>query len=79
MENKNDWDELEKWNTQRIIDEKEKSKFYFEEFRKNKRIDKFSKKLNITGWVFRIIAYIIISIAVFIGVQILAGRIASKL
>lgn len=67
MENKNDWDELEKWNTQRIIDEKEKSKFYFEEFSKNKKIDTFVKGLKVGGSVFKLITFIIILIIVFIS------------
>ena len=79
MDNKNEWEELEKWNTQRIIDEKEKSKFYFEKFNKNKKIDKISKGLNITGIIIRILAHIILLIAIIIGISILAARIASKL
>ena len=68
MDNKNDWEELEKWNAQRIIEEKEKSKFYFGEFKRNKKIDKISKGLNITGIIFRIIVHSIILIAIIIGI-----------
>lgn len=67
MDNKNDWEELEKWNTQRIIDEKEKSKFYFEEFNKNKKIDTFVKGLKISGSVMKLITFVIILIVVLIA------------
>lgn len=66
MVDKNDLDELEKWNTQRVINEKEKSKFYYEKFDKNKKIDRFSKVLKITGIVLRIIAHIIVLIGIII-------------
>mgnify|MGYP003292858522 CR=1 FL=1 len=79
MDNKNDWDELEKWNTQRIIDEKEKSKFYNEEFRKNKKIENITKGLKITGIIIRVLVHIILLIAIIIGISILAARVASKL
>lgn len=79
MDNKNEWDELEKWNTQRIINEKEKSKFYNEEFRKNKKIEKITKGLNITGIVLRIIGHIIVLIGIIIGLGFLYARISSKL
>ena len=46
MNNKNEWDELEKWNTKRIINEEENSKFYFEEFRKNKKNREIFKKIK---------------------------------
>lgn len=76
MDNKNDLDELEKWNIQRIINEKEKTGFYFEKFEKNKKIDKFTKGLGITGTIFRTIFHIIILIAIFIGLQLLYARMA---
>lgn len=76
MDNKKDWDELEKWNTQRIIDEKEKAKFYYEEFNRNKKIDKFTKGLNIIGMVLRIIAHIIVLIGIIIGLEFLYSRIS---
>ena len=79
MDNKKDWDELEKWNTQRIINEKEKSKFYNEEFRKNKKVENITKALKITGIIIRVLAHIILLIAIIIGISILAARIASKL
>lgn len=79
MVDKNDLDELEKWNTQRIINEKEKSKFYYEKFNKNKKLDSFTKGLNITGLILRILAHIIVLIAIIIGIQLLAARISSKL
>ena len=66
MDNKDDWNELEKWNTQRIINEKEKSKFYYEEFSKNEKIDIAVKGLKVTGGVFKLITFIIILIVVFI-------------
>ena len=65
MVDKRDLDELEKWNTQRIINEKEKSKFYYEEFTKNKKIDKFSKVLKNTTIILRIITHIIVFIGLF--------------
>jgi len=67
MDNKDDWDELEKWNTQRIINEKENAKFYFEEFNKNKKVDTFVKGLKISGSVMKLITFIIILIVVFIS------------
>lgn len=79
MDNKNEWEELEKWNTQRIIDEKEKSKFYFEKFNKNKKVENITKGLKITGIIIRVLAHIILLIAIIIGISILAARIASKL
>ncbi len=79
MDNKSDWDEIEKWNTQRIINEKEKSKFYNEKFRKNKKIENITKGLKITGIIIRVLTHIILLIAIFIGISILATRIASKL
>ena len=79
MSNKKDLEELEKWNMQRIIEEKEKSKFYFENFDKNKKIDKLSKILKTTGMIVRILAHIIIFIAIIIGIQLLAARISNKL
>lgn len=75
MNNKKDWDELEKWNIGRIQSEKEKSKFYFEEFNKNKKINNFAKGLNITGWIFRILAHIVVAIAIIIGLQFLSAKI----
>jgi len=79
MDNKNEWDELEKWNTQRVINEKEKSKYYNEEFRKNKKIENVTKGLKIAGIIFRILAHIVVLIAIIIGLSILAARMASKL
>ena len=67
MDNKNDWDELEKWNTQRIINEKEKSKFYYEEFNRNEKVDTVVKGLKVTGGVFKLITFIVILIIVFIS------------
>lgn len=78
MVDKKEWDEIEKWNTQRIIGEKEKTKFYYEKFEKNKNIDKVTKSLKITGIILRIIAHIVLLIAIIIGIQILATKIASK-
>lgn len=77
MDNKNDLDELEKWNIQRIINEKEKSKFHYEEFTKKKNIDKFSKVLKITGTVLRILAHIIVLIGIIIGLVFLYAKISS--
>jgi len=79
MNNKNDLEELEKWNIQRVIEEKEKLKFYFEKFEKNKKIDKFSRRLKIIGITIRILVHIILLIAIIIGISILAARIANKL
>ena len=75
MDNKKDWEELEKWNIQRVQEEKEKSKFYYEEFNRNKKIEKFTKGLNITGIIFRIIVHSIILIAIIIGIKILYARV----
>lgn len=66
MDNKKDWEELEKWNTQRIINEKEKSKFYFDEFSKSKNVDTFVKVLKISGNVLKMITFIIILIVLLI-------------
>lgn len=77
--NKNDLEELEKWNTQRVINEKEKSKFYFEEFNKNKRMEKFTKGLGITITIVRIIVHIIIGVAIFIGLKLLLSGIMISL
>lgn len=77
--NKNDLEELEKWNTQRIINEKEKSKFYFEEFNKNKKMEKFTKGLGITVTIVRIIVHIIIGISIFIGLKLLLSGIMISL
>ena len=77
MDNKKDWEEIEKYNMERIQNEKEKSKFYFEEFKRNKKLDIFSKGLNITGWIFRIIIYIIILIFVITGIELLSARISN--
>ena len=74
MEDKKDLEELEKWNTQRIINEKENSKFYYEEFKENKKIDKFSKKLNIAGLILRIITHIIVFIGLIIVIQFIASK-----
>ena len=76
MVDKNDLDELEKWNTQRIINEKEKAKFHYEEFTKNKKIDKFSKILKIAGIVLRIISHIIVLIGIIIGMIFLCSKIS---
>ncbi len=67
MDNKKEWEELEKWNTQRIINEKEKSKFYFEEFNKNQNVDTLVKGLKISGNVIKTITLIIILIIVVIS------------
>lgn len=74
MANKNEIEELEKWNTQRILNEKDKSKFYYEKFDKNKTIDRFSKVLKIIGIVLRIIGHIIVLIGIIIGLIFLYGR-----
>lgn len=75
MEDKKEWEELEKWNTQRIINEKENSKFYYEEFNKNKKIDKLSKKLNVVGLILRIITHIIVFIGLIIVMQFITSKV----
>ena len=76
---KNDLEELEKWNTQRVINEKEKSKFYFENFNKNKRMEKFTKGLGIIGTIVKIIVHIIIGVAIFIGLKLLLSGVMISL
>ena len=74
MVDKNDLDELEKWNTQRIINEKEKGKFHYEEFTKKNNVDKFSRVLKITGMTLRILAHIIVFCGIIIGLIFLYSR-----
>lgn len=68
MSNKNDWEELEKWNAQRIDNEKEKTGFYFEEFKRNKKIDVASR---FTELILKIVAFVVVIILLFILVEFL--------
>lgn len=62
MDNKNEWDELEKWNKERLEKAKEQFGDYPNEFHKNEKIDKFAKRLGVAGKVFTIIKYIVATI-----------------
>lgn len=66
MDNKNEWDELEKWNKERLEKSKEKFGDYPSEFYKNEKIDKFAKGLKATGKVFAVIKYIVVTIVFLI-------------
>lgn len=62
MDNKNEWDELEKWNKERLEKAKDQFGDYLSEFHKNEKIDKFTKGLEVTGKVFTVIKYIVVTI-----------------
>lgn len=72
MDNKSDWEKLEKWNANRIQLEKQKRGFYAEDSsikEQNKKVDNFIKVLKITGKIsktFIIISFIIITLAIII-------------
>ena len=68
MDNKNDWEELEKWNAQREEEQKNRFGKYPEEFKKNKKIDKVTKGMDITLKIIRGIFFAIITIALLIYV-----------
>ena len=66
MDNKNDWEELEKWEAERIEKQKEKyGAYYNEKFTKSKGVDNLVKGLNIVGVMFKIIKYVLIAIIIF--------------
>lgn len=65
MDNKNDWEEIEKWNIERMERDKEKFGLYASDFNYNtKGVDRFVKVLNITGSVFKVIKSIVIGIII---------------
>lgn len=72
MGNKEDWEELERWNENRIESQKEKFGIEYNKYnnldtkKQRKKIDKVVKCLNITGKTLKIFAIIIFTIAVFL-------------
>lgn len=66
MNNNNDWDEIEKWNQERIKRDKEKFGYEQQEFKREKTVDNLVKAMNITGSFFKVIRYIVIFIVVSI-------------
>ena len=69
MNNKKDWEELEKWNESRIEMQKEKYGIKYSNFNTNeerKKVDKVVKYLNVTGKTLKIFAIIIFIIAIFL-------------
>ena len=63
MDNKNDWEEIEKWNIERMEKDKEKFGSYVGDFNHDtKGVDRLVKGLNITGGVFKVIRYIVYSL-----------------
>ena len=63
MDKKNDWDELEQWNSLREEEQKNRFGKYPEEFKKNKKIDRLAKSMDITIKVIRGIFFAIIALA----------------
>ena len=72
MYNKEDCEELERWNENRIESQKEKFGIEYNKYnnldtkKKRKKIDKVVKCLNITGKTLKIFAIIIFTIAIFL-------------
>lgn len=69
MDNKKDWEELEKWDEQRKLEQKEKFKIDFSELnqkREYKGVKALVKAMNITGKTLKVFAIIIFTIAIFI-------------
>lgn len=77
MNNKNDWDELEKWNMNRIENEKEKFGFYEEKFKNNKKVDNLVKGLKITGIIFKVIIGIVVTILLISVIAIISANISN--
>lgn len=73
MDKKNDWDELEQWNELREEERKNRFGKYPEEFKKNKKIDKVTKGMDITLKIIRGIFFAIITIALLIYVLYVVG------
>lgn len=74
MDNKNDWEELEKWNANRIQTEKEKFGIDYEKLNANvktKNVDRFVKGLKITGNISKVFAFILFAIVTFIIIIVL--------
>lgn len=68
MDNKKDWEELEKWDEQRKLEQKEKFKIDFSELnqkREYKGVKALVKAMSITGKTLKIFAIIIFTIAIF--------------
>ena len=63
MDNKNDWKELEQWDSLRKEERKNRFGKYPEEFKKNKKIDKVTKGMDITLKIIRGIFFAIIALA----------------
>lgn len=74
MDNKNDWEELEKWNAQREEEQKNRFGKYPEEFQKNKKIDKVTKGMNITIKIIRGIFFAIIALALLVYIFYVVGQ-----
>ncbi len=74
MDKKNDWDELEQWNSLREEEQKNRFGKYPEEFKKNKKIDKVTKGMDITLKIIRGIFFAIITIALLIYVWYVVGQ-----
>ena len=72
MDNKEDWEELERWNESRIESQKEKFGIEYDKYNnlntkeQRKKIDKVVKGLNITGKALKIFAILIFTIAIFL-------------
>lgn len=72
MDNKEDWEELERWNESRIESQKEKFGIEYNKYNnlntkeQRKKIDKVVKGLNITGKTLKIFAIIIFTMAIFL-------------
>ena len=67
MGNKEDWETLEKWNENRIQQEKEKYKIDYNKInvkKENKKVDNLVNSLNITGKTFKIFAIIVFIIGI---------------
>lgn len=78
MDNKKDWEEIEKWNIERMEKEKEKFGSYLGNLNHDtKGVDKLVKGLNVTGSVFKIIKYIIIAIIIVIAFSFISMAISN--
>ena len=72
MDNKEDWEELERWNESRIESQKEKFGIEYDKYNnlntkeQRKKIDKVVKGLNIIGKALKILAILIFTIAIFL-------------
>ena len=77
MDNKNDWEEIEKWNIERMEKDKEKFGSYVGDFNHDtKGVDRLVKGLNITGGVFKVIKYIVIGIIIIVAFSFLGMAIS---